>query len=249
MKPRSTQSADRQMKGLLIIPNFNQGSELSILLPKLTGFYPPEHTLFVDDGSSDNSVHIARQNKLPVIEHGTNRGTGAAIRTGIRYAREQGYDFVCIFSANGKMLPEDIATVLSPLLAGKADYVTGSRFYPGGASPGLPPFRRLVIPLYSWFSTLFLRRHFTDITCGFRAYRLSLLESTGMDLDQAWLDGYELEYYLHYYCVRKKGRIVEVPVTISYSHLPGHRQTKIVPWVHWWRILRPFILLSLGIKR
>ncbi|MGN6391442.1 MAG: hypothetical protein ACTHM9_04205, partial [Gemmatimonadales bacterium] len=94
-----------------------------------------------------------------------------------------------------------------------------------------------------------LGRRFTDITCGFRAYRLWIVRDPRVNLRQSWLNRYELELYIHYYACRLGARIVEVPVTIDYSHLAPGRKSKMRPLVSWWSILRPFLLLGTGLKR
>jgi hypothetical protein len=43
--------------------------------------------------------------------------------------------------------------------------------------------------------------------------------------------------------------MVEVPVTIDYSHLPEHRKTKIRPFAGWWSLFRPLFFLRSGLKR
>jgi dolichol-phosphate mannosyltransferase len=146
------------------------------------------------------------------------------------------------------MLPEEIPAVIGPLLADRADYVQGSRFLPGGSSPALSPFRRGAIPAFSRFASLILGRRFSDITCGFRAYRLGWLDDPRVRLEQAWLDRYELELYLHYFACRLGLRIVEVPVTIDYSHLGVGRKTKMPAVFGWWSMIRPFVLLSTGLR-
>ena len=86
----------------------------------------------------------------------------------------------------------------------------------------------------------------TDGTNGFRAFRLDLLDDPRIRLDQAWLDRYELEPYLLFQAVRCGYRVREVPVTVRY-HARG--TTKMRGLSDGWRILRPLILLRLGLER
>lgn len=237
------------MRGLVIVVNYNQEHEIRAFLENLARYQPIADTLIVDDGSSDASPAIAQRLGYRVIRHDANRGVGAAIRTGIHAARQAGYDYVIINSSNGKMRPEDLAAVRGPIERGEADYTTGSRFLPSGASPGLPWFRRLAIPVFSAGLGLFLRRWFTDITCGYRAYTIDWLFTSRLDIDQPWLDRYELEYYIHYWACRTGQRIVEVPVTIRYDHLTPGRRSKIRPGRDWWLMARPVVLLELGLRR
>lgn len=238
------------MNGLLVVVNYNQELEIGRFLDDLDRHNPGLEVLVVDDGSSDRSPDLVVGRGLRVIRHQHNRGVGAAIRTGIRHAQtERRYEYVLIMSSNGKMRPDEIDRVVAPIVEGRADYVQGSRFLFGGHSPGLSPFRRMAIPVFSGFASAVLGRRFSDITCGFRAYRLSLFEDPRIDIEQGWLDQYEAELYIHYYACRLGLRMIEVPVTIDYSHLAPDRRSKMRPFAGWWSMIRPLLLLWTGLRR
>lgn len=236
--------------GLLIIANYNQELEIASYLKRAQNYFPQNQTLVVDDGSTDRSPQMALEAGYELFKHSQNMGIGAAIRTGIFEAKKRGYQWVLISSSNGKIRPEDFQTVYQSVAQGVADYATGSRFIKGGKSPNLTTFRRITIPIFSFLTSLLLGRRYSDITCGFRAYSIDILERSGANLDQDWLNRYELEYYIHYYVSKLKGaRIVEVPVTIEYSHLEKGRKSKIKPIVGWWSMVRPFVFLVLGMRK
>ncbi len=237
------------MKGLLIIANYNQEVEIGQVLDRVAKHYGIADAVVADDGSTDGSALIAESRGFIVLRHDRNRGIGAGIRTGIRHAQANGYDYVTIMSSNGKIQPEEIHIVTAPLVAGEADYVQGSRFLRRQDGESVPLFRRISIPMFTLLASVALRRRFTDITCGFRAYKLSVLDNPKVNLDQEWLERYEMEYYIHYWACRLGVRIKEVPVEIVYSHLEKHRRSKIKPFVGWWSMIRPFVFLTLHIKR
>lgn len=236
-------------KVCLAVVDYNQAVEIGDVLRVLRSFHPIADTIVVDDGSTDGSAEIAERLGYTVIRHVVNRGVGAAVRTGIQEARQRGYDVFAVMSANGKTRPQDLPVVLAPIVRNEADYVTGSRFIAGGASPGLGFFRRLAIPLFSAFTAPLLGRWFSDITCGFRAYKLTLFDDPDVAIDQPWLDRYEMEYYIHWWACRKRLRIKEVPVIIPYRHLAAGRRSHIRPISGWWRMIRPFVLLTFRIRR
>jgi dolichol-phosphate mannosyltransferase len=239
-----------EMRGMLVVVNYDQELEIARFLNDLMKVRHGLDVILVDDGSKDCSPAIAEELGFQVIRHAENLGVGAAIRTGIQHAVAlRVYDYVVIMSSNGKMRPNEIGRVIAPILAGQADYVQGSRFSEKGRALALSRFRSAAIPLYSLFASALLRRRFTDITCGFRAYRLWLLNDPRVNLNQSWLEHYEAELYIHYYACRLHARIVEVPVTIDYSQLAPGRQSKMVPLVSWWSLLRPFLLLAVGLRR
>ena len=238
------------MRGLLIIANYNQEGEIGELLDRVSRSVADHDVVVVDDGSSDKSRELAAARGFLVLAHDRNRGIGAAIRTGINHAIANGYDFVTISSANGKIPPEEVGFVSGPVARGEVDYVQGSRFLEPGRSIGLTRFRRATIPLFNILAWFVLRRRFTDITCGFRTYRVDLFtKHPQVRLDQEWLERYEMEYYIHFWACRLGLRIREVPVTIRYNHLEKGRKSKIKPIVGWWSMIRPFVYLGLGLKR
>lgn len=70
-----------------------------------------------------------------------------------------------------------------------------------------------MIPIFSVFGSLLTGRAFSNISSGLRCYVLHLVKDPSVDIDQAWLDRYELEHYLQYKAVRShRYRMVEVPV-------------------------------------
>lgn len=237
------------MKGLVVVVNYNQELEIGAFLDRLLAVRAAEDIVVIDDGSTDASPDIAEARGVLVKRESHNCGIGAAIRRGIYHARDSGYDYLVIMSSNGKMRPDELPIVEGPILDGTADYVQGNRYLKKGSSVDLTPFRQATIPVFSLFASAMLRRRFTDVTCGFRAYTVAFAIDPGMDISQSWLDRYEMEYYLHFFACRLGYRIVEVPVTIVYSHLDRKRLSKIKPLTGWWSMSRPFVLLATGIRK
>lgn len=235
------------MKNLLLIVNYNQENEIAAFLTILKNFYSLTDTIVVDDGSTDKSPEIAKSLGYNVISHKQNSGVGATLRTGFNFGLENKYDSVLIMSSNGKLKPEEITTVMDPVINGDADYVTGSRFLIKGSSIDLGWFRHLGIKIFSLLAYPILGRLFSDVTCGFRCYKLDFISS--LNINQKWLDKYEMEYYIHYFACKKKLKIQEVPVTVKYNHLDYTRRTHIKPFIGWWSMARPLVFLGLGIKK
>jgi len=102
--------------------------------------------------------------------------------------------------------------------------------------------------LWPWFWTILTWRKQTEVTNGFRAYRLNLLKDSKINLNQDWLDGYALEYYIHFKAMKyKKYSCTEVPVSKIYHQKSNY--TKIQPLKDWHQIILPPILLFLRIKK
>ena len=208
-----------------------------------------DEVLIVDDGSTDGSQDIARSLGATVIELGTTIGVGAAIRTGYRYALDNGFDVAVVMAGNNKDAPEEIPLLLDQIAEGRADLVQGSRWLSSSNDYGeMPLYRKLATRLHPFIFGLISSARLTDTTNGFRAARVTMLADPDLALDQTWLDEYELEVYLLYKSAKLGYRVTEVGVTKRYP--PKQLgQTKMKPITGWWSILRPLILLGFGIKK
>jgi dolichol-phosphate mannosyltransferase len=226
---------------------YNEGAKLRDTLAR----FPVERdydVIVMDDGSIDGAGGIAGDFPFTYLRHETNRGVGAAFRTVFQYAFERRYDVFVPMAGNGKMHPSEIPALLAPLRSGEFDYVQGSRYLSGGRHENLPLFRRLAIPavstLIGWISGF----RATDVTCGFRAYRLDIVRRPELDVSQTWLDRYEMEYYIHFYAIHLGYRVTEAPVAMTYPASKTN-YSKIPVFSGWWSMLRPWIYLYLGLRR
>jgi dolichol-phosphate mannosyltransferase len=234
-------------KVLVTVVTFNEGEKLKALVPRFSqdGAYD---LLFIDDGSNDGSDQFLESLEHRVIRHQTNLGVGAGIRDAVKFGRQNGYDIIVIMAGNGKMQPEEIPQLIQPILDDRADYVQGSRYLEGGRSPNLPLFRRVTIRLFTAVVNLAIRFNGTDITCGFRAYRLNIFDHPEINIDQDWLGRYEMEYYIHYKVATLGFRMTEAPVAMVYP-AENTNYSKIKPLVDWWSMVRPWIFLILRLKK
>lgn len=229
-----------------VVPAYNEAGKIGEVVRKVPRRFAA-CVIVVDDCSSDDTAAEARAAGAErVVRHPVNRGVGAGIRTGLMTARQEGFEFAAILSGDDQHEPDELPRVLGPLFEGKADLVQGSRWLPGGATPGIPDDRRWLTRLYPMLFRIASGYPSTDGTNGFRAFRLAMLDDPRIRLDQAWLDRYELEPYLLYQAVRCGYRVSEVPVTVRY-HERG--TTKMHLFRDGWRLLRPLIFLRLGMKR
>jgi dolichol-phosphate mannosyltransferase len=229
----------------MIFPLFNERHAIG----GLVGRVPPviAETIVVDDGSDDGGPDLAREAGARVITQDRRRGVGAAIRTGIKAARANGHGAVVVLAANGKDDPAEAPRLIDELRGGY-DYVQGSRFQRDGASVNLPLGRDVMIRGYSFLFRVLSGFPATDVTNGFRAYRLSLLDDPRIRIDQPWLDRYELEYYLQWKAITLGYRVIEVGVSKTYPK-GGGNYSKIRRVRDWWSIVRPTLLLWSGLKK
>ncbi len=243
------------MHRILICPiAFNENLKLKNAIERFLKI-PDRHSyeyLIIDDASDDGTTDMIASyaaEGVQTIRHASRRGVGAAIRTAIKHATARQFDIIVIMAGNDKDNPEEICQLVDPIVKEGFDLVQGSRYLAGNRIGGdMPAYRKWATRLHPFLFSLMTKKKMTDTTNGFRAMRLSLFRDAGINLDQAWLDKYELEPYILYKSVILGHKVGEVSVSKIY---PAKKlgYTKMKPIVGWWSILRPLFYLWLGFKK
>jgi dolichol-phosphate mannosyltransferase len=184
-----------------------------------------------------------------IIKNRHRTGVGHSLRQGLRYLIESGHEIAVVMAGNGKDDPAEIDRVLKPVLIGECDYVQGSRYQRGGKAVRTPFVRTIFNRLYPGIWTILTGKKCTDVTNGYRCYRLRILQDSRVNIDQDWLDGYSLEYYLHFKVLVLGYSMKEVPVTKTYAFRTRGGYSKIQPLKDWWPIISPLALLFLGVRK
>jgi uncharacterized membrane protein YbhN (UPF0104 family) len=127
----------------------------------------PVQCLVIDDGSTDATARRARNAGAEVISLGRNLGLGAAVRRGLAEGVSRGAVAVAFCDADGEYAPEELATLVAPILAGDADYVVGSRF--AGHIGRMRPHRRLGNRVLTAVVIFVARAPVSDGQSGYRA--------------------------------------------------------------------------------
>lgn len=229
----------------VIVPVFNE-PRLALLLKRFDFRITPL-VIVVDDGSNDGSIASAAEYPVTVLTHAKRSGVGAAIRTGLEHLKKNGAELAVVMAGNNKDDPAEIPSLLARIDAG-ADYVQGSRYLAAEKGLHTPLKRRLIHRAVAVLWSVRFLRNLTDVTNGFRAYRLALLGDPRLDISQDWLDRYELEYYIHYKVLSLGYRYAEIPVSKVYPK-DGQSTSKIRLAHDYWSLLRPLFLLTLHLRR
>ncbi len=159
----------------------------------------------VDDGSTDATAEVARAGGAVVLSLPFNLGIGGALRTGFRYAVEQGYQRAVQLDADGQHDPAAISVLLAAL--DDADLVIGSRFG-GHASYEVGRTRRRAMRLLEFTLRVLSGRTFTDTSSGFRAFGRPVLEFFARTYPSEYMESVEALLAATY----EGFRIVEVPI-------------------------------------
>ena len=151
----------------IIVPAYNESEriERTLIGLKAAGY---RNIIVVDDGSTDNTSISASKCDVWILRHLINRGQGAALATGISFAKSKAADVVVTFDSDGQHDANEIAGLVQPILKDEADVVLGSRFL--GETQGMPTSRRWILKLATVFTRLTTGLAVTDTHNGFRAF-------------------------------------------------------------------------------
>jgi len=153
-------------KLLVIIPALNEEATVADVVRSAVDQLGCD-VLVVDDGSTDGTSPKARAAGAHVLHHPFNLGVGAAIRSGLRYAVDNGYDRVVQIDSDGQHLATEAAKLVEHLDAEGIDLVVGSRFQAGYETGRL---RRASMRLLARSVSNRVGVRLTDVTSGFRAF-------------------------------------------------------------------------------
>ena len=151
------------MKVSIIIPAKNEGLCIGSLVADIKRRYPDFEVIVVDDGSTDKTAEISKENGATVLSHPMSMGNGAAIKTGARYAHG---DILVFMDADGQHDPADIPKLLEKFDE-NYEMVVGARQMNTHASLG----RRFANKFYNKLASIMTGFKIEDLTSGFRAAR------------------------------------------------------------------------------
>ena len=161
------------MKVLLIVPAYNEEQNILGVVKRIRSYRTscPYHLDYVviNDGSTDGTERICRENGIHHITLIQNLGIGGAIQTGYLYARREGYDIAVQFDGDGQHDLECLPQLIEPIIQNKLDFCIGSRFIDNSSSFQSTKLRRIGIQYLSGLIRLFSHYKITDPTSGFRA--------------------------------------------------------------------------------
>jgi len=123
----------------VVIPVYNESRHIKQVLASIPNFV--DHIIVVDDASTDGSLDIIKhyeQSRLIIIAHETNQGVGAAIASGYMAALKTDARAIAVMGGDGQMDPDELASIVTPVLEQNADYAKGNRFMQGMAFHNMP---------------------------------------------------------------------------------------------------------------
>lgn len=163
-------------------------------------------TIVVADGCADATAKEADAAGALVADVPVNRGQGAALRLGYRIARDGGAQYIVTTDADGQYNPAEIENLLAPIIAGEADFVTGSRRL--GSEETKDPIRQAGVRFFAATISLLTGQKITDTTFGLRAMRAEVTGAVQLSQPQYQASELLIGVITHGY------KVAEVPATI-----------------------------------
>jgi hypothetical protein len=202
-------------KVAILVPAYNEADNIAYVLDQMPAEVCGVRTevLVVDDGSRDGTGDVAAEHGALVARHVTNRGGGAALRTGYRLMVESGAEVVVTLDADGQHLPAEMPRLVEPVLNGEVDVAHGSRVL--GHADRNTRARELGIVFFNRLVSFITRTHVTDCSNGYRAVRTTVLPQLVLRQEQFHTSEFMIE------AIKRGVPAKEVPITVE-QRLHGH---------------------------
>ncbi|SMC76522.1 Glycosyltransferase involved in cell wall bisynthesis [Desulfocicer vacuolatum DSM 3385] len=213
-----------RLKLIIQIPCYNEADTLATTLAELPrempGFKVVEW-LIINDGSTDDTVKVAKKNGVDhIVNHTRNQGLARAFMTGLDACLRLGADIIVNTDADNQYNGSNIPQLAGPVLEGKADIVIGSR--PIGSITHFSPVKKILQKLGSWVVRGASNTHITDAPSGFRAIHRTAAQQMVVFNDYT----YTLETIIQ--AGQKNMAIISVPIEVNKDLRPS-RLVKSIP--------------------
>lgn len=193
----------------IVVPAFNEAGVIGDVIADVRSVF--DHVVCVDDGSGDGTGELALRAGAHLVRHPVNLGQGAAIQTGVEYARRQpGAQVFATFDGDGQHRVKDVVAMVERLAAGDVDVVIGTRFGRGVTRP--PLLKRVVLWTAVRLSPRGRRLGLTDTNNGLRVFNKTVADA--LDITMSGMS-HATEFVM---LIAEHGwRVAEEPVEVLYT--------------------------------
>jgi glycosyltransferase involved in cell wall biosynthesis len=203
----------RDRKVVVVMPAYNAARTLRITYQDIPVQHV-DHVILVDDGSTDETLSIARELNLTAFVHARNFGYGANQKTCYTEALKEGADIVVMLHPDYQYDPTLLPKLVAPIEAGEADIVLGSRFLLGSVmKQGMPWWKYISNRFLTRLENLVLGLRLSEYHTGYRAFGRAVLEDVNFRMNS---DGFVFDQEIIAQAVAGGFRIAEIPVPVRY---------------------------------
>ena len=197
-------------KIFIIIPCYNEHKHIVQVVDKL--LHQSYNIILVDDGSVPALKTVLDSRPVYYLRHIVNLGQGAALRTGMNFAKKLGADIIVHFDGDGQHRVSDISKMIDVIINTDVDIVLGSRFIDQENAGKVPPVRKIILKLARIVNWLLTGLWLSDAHNGFRAMNKKALHKISLRQNRM---AHATEILQH--IKKNKLKYKEVSVEISYS--------------------------------
>jgi glycosyltransferase involved in cell wall biosynthesis len=192
----------------VVIPAYNEEPTVASVVSEipLQNAGLATEVIVVVDGASDRTAATAAAAGALVCDVPVNRGQGAALRLGYWLARARGAQVIATIDADGQYEPRELGAVVEPILAGRAEFVSGSRRL--GSELTTDRMRHLGVIVFGALFSMLVRHRITDPACGIRAMRADVTAAVTLEQPQYQASELMISAALNGF------RLAEVPTTM-----------------------------------
>jgi glycosyltransferase involved in cell wall biosynthesis len=192
----------------VIIPCYNEHQTIEEMVKQVEAVGLAHEIIIVDDGSTDGTRDVlGRLNghaQLHILYHPANRGTGAAVITGIRQAQGE---VIMIQDADMEYDPRDTPMLIRPILEGRAAVVYGSRFR-GGPNKAMMFWHMVANKMLTLATNLLYNTILTDMETGYKVFRADVIKNIPLHSRR-----FDFEPEVTAKILKRGHHIVEVPIS------------------------------------
>jgi glycosyltransferase involved in cell wall biosynthesis len=192
------------------IPCYNE--EVAIGSIVLRARMYADHVVVIDDGSKDKTAEIAKIAGAEVLVHERNQGKGSSIKDAFTYAEALGAEVLVLIDGDGQHNPDEIPSLVEPILNKEADMVNGSRFLETGNVNNVPKYRRIGQEVLTFATNTGAKSKLTDSQNGFRAFSKQAFSAFGFKQN-----GMAIESEMVMDAAKANLKIAEVPINVRYD--------------------------------
>ena len=195
------------MNTCVLIPSYNEAKTVGRIIKDLK--CKNLEVCVIDDGSTDDTASIAGSNGAVVLSHEKNKGKGASLREGFKYALKEGFDAVLIMDGDGQHDVNDVDKFFVKMETENADIVIGNRM---SNAASMPLDRKVTNKFMSHIISKICGHVVPDTQCGFKLIKKKVLEDVILESSN-----FEVESEIIIKAAKKGFRIESVPVKTIYN--------------------------------
>lgn len=165
----------KKNKILFVIPAYNEAENIEKVLKEIKKDVNYADILVINDCSKDNTEEIVKKNGVKCVNNVFNMRYAMAVQTGIKYAYQNGYDYVIQFDADGQHIAKEAERLYKKSIETNSDIIIGSRYLEDTGYP-CPKFRRIGTKIFEKIIKIFCKKRIADPLSGFQCLNRRVIE-------------------------------------------------------------------------